>query len=101
MTIFAPTNSAFEKLPPHRFQALLADPESLRAVLLRHVTAGRLESSDLPEGPSTLITGAGEQVTIASLPLGVTLIGPFGSANVIDADVAASNGVIHVVDSIF
>jgi len=101
ITLFAPTNEAFEHLDTTTFNDLLSDKDKLRALLLRHVSKGELETVDLPSGSSTLITGAGERVTIASLPLGVSIISTQGSSNVIDADVKASNGIIHVVDAVF
>lgn len=83
------------------FQALLSDRVALQAVLLRHVTRGALHSADFPPGPTPLVTGAGERVTVTAFPSQVTLTSVLAVAHIIDVDNEASNGVVHVVDSVF
>jgi len=101
ITLFAPTNAAFDHLPPPNFDALLADKIALQSILLRHASKGALHTADFPPGPTPLITGAGEKVTATAFPRHVTLTSPFGIASIIDADNDAVNGVVHVVDSLF
>jgi uncharacterized surface protein with fasciclin (FAS1) repeats len=101
ITLFAPSNAAFDALPPPNFEALLADRIALQSILLRHATKGVLHSADFPLGPTPLITGAGERVTVTAFPHHVSLSSPFGVATIIDADNDASNGVVHVVDGLF
>jgi uncharacterized surface protein with fasciclin (FAS1) repeats len=94
-TVFAPTNEAFAKVPPELLDALLADPEgALTQILLYHVVPGKVMSSDLSEGLEAT-TVQGEAVTF-SLADGAKV----NEANIIAADVEASNGVIHVIDSV-
>ena len=53
---------------PPSAQALLSDRVALQSVLLRHVTRGALHSADFPPGPTPLVTGAGERVTVTAFP---------------------------------
>lgn len=101
ITMFAPTNAAFDVISPNTFKALLSDRVALQSVLLRHVTRGALFSSDFPPGPTPLITGAGERVTVTAFPNQVTLTSVLAVSHIIDVDNEASNGVVHVVDSVF
>jgi len=101
MTVFAPTNHAFDSLPPHTFQALLSDKVALQSVLLRHMSRGALISSAFPPGPTPLVTGAGERVTVTAFPNQVTITSVLAVSHIIDVDNEASNGVVHVVDSVF
>jgi len=101
LTVFAPTNAAFDLLPPAEFEQLLADPVALKAVLLRHMTKGAIHSVDLPAGAIPLITGAGERVTLTRLPTSITVTSVAGVSRVIEADNEASNGLVHVVDKVF
>ncbi len=94
-TVFAPTNEAFEAVPEETLQALLADIDLLREVLLTHVVVGVVTSEDvvnLTEAP----TAAGNVISVEAGDYGVRI----GGATVTQADVMASNGVIHVVDSV-
>lgn len=94
-TVFAPTNEAFEDLA----EALSTDIagllalENLTSVLLYHVVAGNLESTDLEIG--TLTTVLGQPITV-NIDGGVTI----NESNVTLADVAAFNGVVHVIDAV-
>jgi uncharacterized surface protein with fasciclin (FAS1) repeats len=93
-TVFAPTDDAFAALPAGTVEALLADPDALAEILTYHVIAGKVMSTDLSDGMmATTVNGA--DVTIGTMD-GVTVNG----ANVISADIEASNGVIHVIDAV-
>merc|ERR1712168_1399491 len=64
-TVFAPTNSAFEKVPADALNSLLADKEALTAVLLRHVVPGAaLQGKNIPTGDTELETAGGEEITV-------------------------------------
>lgn len=93
-TVFAPTDAAFAELPDGTVEALLNDIPTLTAILTYHVVPGAVMSGDLSDGmmPATV---NGQTVTIG-VGDGVTVDG----ANVIIADIEASNGVIHVIDSV-
>jgi uncharacterized surface protein with fasciclin (FAS1) repeats len=93
-TIFAPTDEAFAALPEGTVEGLLADPEALAAILTYHVVAGKVMSTDLSDG-MTATTVNGADVTIMTEG-GVMVNG----ANVTAADIEASNGVIHVIDTV-
>ncbi len=93
-TVFAPTDEAFAKIPKDQLEALLADKEQLTAVLTYHVVPGRVTAADVVKLDSAK-TVQGQSVTIASEG-GVTVDG----ANVVQTDIEASNGVIHVIDTV-
>lgn len=93
-TVFAPTDEAFAALPEGTVEGLLADPEALAAILSYHVVAGKVMSTDLSDG-MVVTTVNGADITI-STEGGVTV----NAANVVTADVEASNGVIHVIDTV-
>ena len=93
-TVFAPTDEAFAALPEGTVESLLADPEALAAILTYHVVPGEVMSGDLSNG-MTATTVNGADITI--MTEGGVMV---NDANVITADVDASNGVIHVIDSV-
>lgn len=93
-TVFAPTDDAFAALPEGTVEGLLADPEALAGILTYHVVAGKVMSTDLSDG-MTATTVNGADITIGTEG-GVTV----NDANVVAADVEASNGVIHVLDAV-
>jgi uncharacterized surface protein with fasciclin (FAS1) repeats len=94
-TVFAPTDAAFRKLPTGAMDALLADPERLRAVLLYHVVPGRVTAAQVT-GMTSANTVNGAAVRVRSQGGSVMI----NNATVAQADVAASNGVIHVIDTV-
>jgi len=108
-TVFAPTDAAFAKLPAGTVDGLLqpANRDQLRAVLTYHVVPGKVTSAELIDmigksgGKATLITVQGGTLT-ASLSDGSVLItdAKGGVAKVTAADLAQSNGVIHVTDAV-
>jgi uncharacterized surface protein with fasciclin (FAS1) repeats len=101
-TVFAPTNSAFGKLPAGTVDNLVK-PENkatLSKILTFHVVPGKLEASDLTDGKK-LKTVEGEQLTVKRSGDKVMIIDAKGdSATVTISNVNQSNGVIHVVDTV-
>lgn len=95
-TVFAPTNEAFAKIPKADLDKLLADKAALTKVLTYHVVAGRVPSSEVLKLKEAK-TVQGQSVTIAVSGGTVTLN---GNSKVTAVDVAASNGVIHVIDTV-
>jgi uncharacterized surface protein with fasciclin (FAS1) repeats len=96
-TVFAPTDEAFAKLPAGTVEALLQDREQLVAVLTYHVVAGRVMSADVVRsGGAQAETLQGDRLTIR-VDGGRVLV---DGATVVAADVEASNGVIHVIDTV-
>ena len=93
-TVFAPTDEAFAKLPVEQLAALLADKEALTRVLTYHVIPGTV-SADAASKLSSAKTVEGGTLSIDSTD-GVKING----ANVVKADIEASNGIIHVIDSV-
>merc|ERR1711956_33266 len=100
-TVFAPTNSAFEKVPADALSGLLADKEALTAVLLRHVVPGAaLQGKNIPPGATKLETAGGEEITVTRDNY-IRITSSAGTAGVVLFDVIASNGVVHAVNSVF
>ncbi len=98
-TVFAPTNDAFGGLPAGTVETLL-QPENkgqLTAVLTYHVVAGELFAEGTPEGTYELETLQGDTVEVIVDSHGAVTV---DGANVITADIDASNGVIHVIDAV-
>ena len=93
-TVFAPTDAAFAKLPAGTVEGLLKDIPKLRAVLTYHVVSGQVLAQDVVKLTSAK-TLQGQSLTIDARS-GVKVDG----AQVVTADVMASNGVIHVIDSV-
>ncbi len=94
-TVFAPTNAAFAKLPKADLDALLNNPDQLRAVLMYHVVPGRVTSGQVVK-LSSATTANGADIAIRTMNGRVMI----NDATVTRADIAASNGVIHVIDSV-
>jgi uncharacterized surface protein with fasciclin (FAS1) repeats len=93
-TVFAPTNAAFAKLPEGTLTMLLNDKEALTRVLLYHVTAGAVYAEDVVDLRAAK-TLNGQKVKIDASE-GVMI----NDATVVQADVRAQNGVIHVIDTV-
>ena len=96
-TVFAPTDEAFAKLPAGTVDELLKpeNREKLRAVLTYHVVPGKVTAAQVTKLTSAK-TVQGSNVTVKTTG-GKVMI---DNANVVKADVAASNGVIHVIDTV-
>jgi len=96
-TVLAPSDEAFARMPKATLDALFANKSALRNVLLYHVIAGRLTAANLStmngksrktvEGTDAAIAVNGTQLTV-------------GTAVVVTSDIAAKNGIIHVVDRV-
>ena len=95
-TVFAPTDAAFAKIPKADLDALLKDKAKLTAVLTYHVFAGNANASDLAQ-LKDLSTVQGGRITITAVK-GAPL--KLDGATVVKADVPASNGIIHVIDTV-
>ncbi|MBX9964649.1 MAG: fasciclin domain-containing protein [Burkholderiales bacterium] len=93
-TVFAPTDEAFAKLPPGTVEALLKDKAALTKVLTYHVVPGKVLAKDVPT--ADVKTVQGQTVALKKDASGVTVNG----AKVVAADVVATNGVIHVIDTV-
>ena len=93
-TVFAPTDAAFAKIPKAQLDALLADKAMLTKVLTYHVVAGKVMAADVKAGSVKSVEG--ENLTITTDNGGVQV----DKANVVKTDIIASNGVIHVIDSV-
>ena len=95
LTVFAPTDAAFAKLPKATLAALGKDKVKLKAVLLYHVVSGKVTAAKVVKLTSAK-TLNGQSVTI-KVKGGKVYV---NSAQVVTADVMASNGVIHVIDKV-
>jgi uncharacterized surface protein with fasciclin (FAS1) repeats len=94
-TVFAPTDEAFAKLPAGTVEALLADKEKLTQILTYHVVAGRVTSE--------AVVNISEAETVAGImvPIEVRMGDVYvAGAKVVTADVLASNGVIHTIETV-
>jgi len=95
LTVFAPTDDAFAKLPEGTLESLLADKAALTSILTYHVVPGEfeaahvLESASLPtlNGKGLFPSLNGDQARI-------------NNANIIATDIRASNGIIHAIDTV-
>ena len=94
-TVFAPTDKAFEKLPKKVVDAVTSDKKLLTQVLTYHVIAGTVKSTDLSNGLKAK-TVQGEAITVNIHGKSVR----FNQSNLVKADIMASNGVIHVIDTV-
>ena len=92
-TVFAPTDEAFAKIPKADLDALLKDKAKLTAVLTYHVVPGKVMAADVKAGKVKTVQGAELTITTAG---GVKV----DNAKVVKTDIAADNGVIHVIDSV-
>ena len=96
-TVFAPSDAAFAKIPKAKLDALLADKAALTSLLTFHVVSGRVMAADIVKANGakpTTVNGQSVDVTVRGGKVYV------GGAQVVSADVQASNGVIHVIDTV-
>lgn len=94
-TVFAPTNAAFAKVPAKTMDDLAKDPEKLKAVLTYHVVPGKVMAGDVKNGNVKTVNGSN---------LALSKAGDFVTVEdgmVQKADVVATNGVVHIIDSVF
>ncbi|MDR7419636.1 MAG: fasciclin domain-containing protein [Armatimonadota bacterium] len=94
-TVFAPTDEAFAKLPAGTLDSLLKDKQKLTAILTYHVVAGKVTAADVTKLKSAK-TVNGQSITI-SVKDGAVMV---DNAKVVKTDIMASNGVIHVIDTV-
>jgi uncharacterized surface protein with fasciclin (FAS1) repeats len=93
-TVFAPSDDAFKAVPAATLQALASDKELLKSVLTFHVLPGMLNSTDLKNGNAKTVQGASLALSKSGSFITVE------DAVVTQADVPASNGVVHVIDRV-
>lgn len=91
-TLFAPVNSAFDKLPQGQLEALLENPDALQQILTYHVVPERFATADISADMT-------EFSTVQGSPLPITQIG-VGQAAVTAVNIEASNGVVYLIDSV-
>merc|ERR1739838_495675 len=99
-TVFAPTNDAFAKIPTDALNGLLAEKDALTAVLLRHVVPAALKARDVPHGTTPVKTAGGEEIQVTRNRY-INIKSSAGEAGVIAFDILATNGVVHLVNSVF
>ncbi|MDX2194330.1 MAG: fasciclin domain-containing protein [Gemmatimonadales bacterium] len=103
-TVFAPTDAAFEKLPAGTVDGLLKDVPTLTGILKFHVVAGRVMSADLAKSAGTNGKASTKTLQGGELALHVAgtavHLGADQKTSVTQADVRASNGVIHIIDTV-
>jgi len=98
-TVFAPTDDAFAKLPKGTVEGLLKDAPKLTTVLTYHVVAGKFMAADVVK-LKTAKTVQGQEVKIDASKWHLHKTVKINDANVVKADIAADNGVIHVIDKV-
>jgi uncharacterized surface protein with fasciclin (FAS1) repeats len=93
-TVFAPSDEAFKAVPAATLQALTSDKELLKSVLTFHVLPGKVSGADVKNGNAKTVQGA--NVALSKSGSFITV----EDAVVTQADVLASNGVVHVIDRV-
>jgi len=94
-TVFAPTDDAFKKLPAGTVEGLLKDIPTLKNILLFHVVSGKVMAADVVKLKSAnTVLGKPVAIKVTNGKVAVN------DANVVITDIEASNGVIHVIDSV-
>lgn len=98
-TVFAPTDSAFEEMPESEREQLFGDPEALSQVVELHIVEGLYTSEDLTTlDGQTLDTLQGGEVSVTAGASGAVVLND--TATTIDADMEASNGIVHSIDRV-
>ncbi|MDW5562645.1 MAG: fasciclin domain-containing protein [Methanomassiliicoccus sp.] len=98
-TVFAPTDEAFAKLPAGTVESLLKDVPKLKNILLYHVVPGKVMAADVVK-LKTAKTVQGEEVKIDAARWHLHRHVKVNDANIIQADIVASNGVCHAIDKV-
>ena len=96
-TVFAPTDAAFALLPPGTVEGLLADKQKLASILTYHVLSGKVVAGDIIKSNGAKPATVNGQALDIVLKEGKVYV---NGAQVVTADIAASNGVIHVIDAV-
>ena len=99
LTVFAPINSAFDKIDPATLEGLLADTETLNGILMHHVIPEQLSSADLVAG-GTFATAHGHDASVTVSLVGETLVINGGEAAVLCADVPTANATLFLIDTV-
>jgi uncharacterized surface protein with fasciclin (FAS1) repeats len=95
LTVFAPTNAAFAKVPRTTLNALAKNPAALKRVLLYHVVAGKITAAKVVKLRSAkTLAGASVRISVTGTTVRIN------TARVTAADVKASNGIVHVIDRV-
>jgi len=92
ITVFAPTNAAFDKIPKDKLAAVLADKELLTKILKLHIVEGNVMAADVVKMDGKMVNG----LPIKANEKGVWI----GTSMVTKTDIKCSNGVIHVIDTV-
>ena len=93
-TVFAPTDAAFAKLPAGTIESLLKDKQKLAQILTYHVVPGKVTAAQVKPGDVKTVQGQSLRVRADD---GTVMV---NNARVTKADIMASNGVIHVIDTV-
>ena len=93
-TVFAPTDDAFKRLAPGTVDALIKNIRKLKTILTYHVISGTLAAKDIQPGEIKTVEGSSLVATVDDAGICVN------GARVVQADIAASNGVIHAIDAV-
>lgn len=93
-TVFAPTNDAFKAVPAKTMEALGKDPMALKSVLTYHVLAAKVMAADVKKGNAKTVNGASVELSKAGDFVTVE------NALVTQANLAATNGVVHIIDTV-
>ena len=93
-TVFAPTDAAFAKIPKAKLDALLKDKAALTKVLTYHVVPGSVMAADVKPGSVKTVEGSSFMVAMKGKNVMID------KAKVVKTDIAADNGVIHVIDTV-
>lgn len=95
LTVFAPTDEAFAQIPSETLEGLLSDPEALKDILLYHVVAAKVPSATaITLSEAEMINGKFVNISLENEGLFIN------DSKVIATDIAASNGIIHVLDAV-
>ncbi len=95
LTVLAPNNAAFDKLPPGTLDGLLRNPTQLRQILSYHVAPESVTSAEIVQVPNVrMVEGETVRVTVSGGAVHVN------DATVVQADIEASNGAMHVIDTV-
>lgn len=101
VTVFAPSNDAFAKVPEEVLNGLLADKQALTNLLLYHVAPTRVSYRNLESGPlETLLPGESVEVDVKSYFRGFFKIVKIDDSRIVRANIRADNGIIHQIDSV-
>jgi uncharacterized surface protein with fasciclin (FAS1) repeats len=96
LTFFAPTNDAFAALQPGQLDSLLADPTTLTPILQYHIVIDNVSAAHLGT-LGTALSSSGLPITITVQSDGSLLV---NDARLVQADIPAANGVIHLIDKV-